>query len=90
MMIEARITIVNQLGLHARAAAKFVSVATTFSCQVYINRDSQKVDGKNMMNVMLLAAGKGTEVTLTTDGQDEIDAMLALTNLVESGFGEIS
>ena len=89
-MIEARITIVNQLGLHARAAAKFVSVATTFSCQVYINRDSQKVDGKNMMNVMLLAAGKGTEVTLTTDGQDEIDAMLALTNLVESGFGEIS
>jgi phosphocarrier protein len=90
MMIEARITIVNQLGLHARAAAKFVSVATTFSCQVYIDRDSQKVDGKNMMNVMLLAAGKGTEVTLTTDGQDEIDAMLALTNLVESGFGEIS
>ena len=89
-MIEARITIVNQLGLHARAAAKFVSVATTFSCQVYIDRDSQKVDGKNMMNVMLLAAGKGTEVTLTTDGQDEIDAMLALTNLVESGFGEIS
>lgn len=87
-MKAAEVTIVNRLGLHARAAAKFVEVAACYSSDIAIEHDSQRVDGKNIMNVMLLAAGKGAQLTVIANGIDEIDALDAIVGLVESGFGE--
>lgn len=83
------ITIINKLGLHARAAAKFVGVATTYPCQVRIGRSPESlVDGKSIMAVMMLAAGKGTDVHLSTDGEQELQAMEALVGLIENYFEE--
>ena len=73
------ITIINKLGLHARAAAKFVGVANRFPCQIRLGRcDSSLVDGKSIMSVMMLAAGKGTSITIETIGDDAEAAMNAL------------
>ncbi len=87
-MIETQITIINKLGLHARAAAKFVSTASAFSCDIKAGKDSQLVDGKSIMSVMMLAASKGTELTLVFDGQDEEKALQAITDLINDKFGE--
>ena len=87
-MIEREVTIVNKLGLHARAAAKLVSMASSFAASVEIKRDTQQVNGKSIMGVMMLAASKGTELTLTVDGEDEEQAMLALERLIADRFGE--
>ena len=80
--------IVNKLGLHARAAAKFVACTNSFSSRIHMGTDSQLVDGKSIMSVMMLAAGKGTVLTLEIDGQDEEDALAALTALIENCFDE--
>ena len=83
-------TVVNQLGLHARAAARFVHLATRFESQITVGRDSKVMDGKSIMGILLLAASRGTTITVTADGPDEATAVDALVELVESGFGEAS
>jgi phosphocarrier protein len=78
----------NRLGLHARAAAKFVHTATRYSSQIRVTRDGKTMDGKSIMGILLLAAAAGTTVTITADGIDEADAVDALCRLVGGGFGE--
>jgi len=87
-MLSRSVTVVNQLGIHARAAAKFVHLATKYQAQIRVARDSREVDGKSIMGILLLAAARGTTITLTADGSDERDALEALAALVASGFGE--
>lgn len=88
-MPTREITIINKLGLHARAAAKFVGVASRYPCQVRIGRSSDSlVDGKSIMAVMMLAAGKGTSVHLHTEGEQDQEAMDAVVALVENYFDE--
>jgi phosphocarrier protein len=84
------VTVVNQLGLHARAAAKFVHLAARFESRVRVGRDSKVMDGKSIMGILLLAASRGTTLTLFADGPDEVGAVDALVELVASGFGEES
>lgn len=81
---------VNPLGLHARAAAKFVHLATRFDARVVVARGVKAMDGKSIMGILLLAAPRGTTITVTADGIDEVPAVDALVALVESGFGEES
>jgi phosphocarrier protein len=78
----------NRLGLHARAAAKFVHTATRFSSQIRVTRDGKTMDGKSIMGILLLAAAAGTTVTISAEGVDEADAVDALCRLVGGGFGE--
>ncbi|TBU78651.1 HPr family phosphocarrier protein [Phytopseudomonas daroniae] len=88
-MPACEITIINKLGLHARAAAKFVGVAGRFPCQVKIGRSTESlVDGKSIMAVMMLAAGKGTTVHLSTEGERDEEALQALTDLINDYFDE--
>lgn len=88
-MPACQITIINKLGLHARAAAKFVAVAGRFPSTVRIGRNPQSlVDGKSIMAVMMLAAGKGTELYLHTEGDDEQGALEALIELINNRFDE--
>jgi phosphocarrier protein len=87
-MVSRTVTVVNELGLHARAAARFVHLATRFQSHVRVGRDSRVMDGKSIMGILLLAAARGTRITITADGVDEQDAVTALTHLVETGFGE--
>ena len=87
-VIESKVTIVNKLGLHARAAAKFVGCASSFSSQIKAGTDGKMVDGKSIMSVMMLAAGKGTELDLHVAGDDEQAAFDALTELIANRFGE--
>jgi len=88
-MPACEITIINKLGLHARAAAKFVGVAGRFPCQIKIGRAPDSlVDGKSIMAVMMLAAGKGTPVYLHTEGDQDVDALNALVELINNKFDE--
>lgn len=87
-MISEDVTIVNALGLHARAAARFVQLAGRFKARVRVGRDGRQVDGKSIMGILLLAAARGAVVTITTDGIDEVDALQSLAALVRTGFGE--
>jgi phosphocarrier protein len=87
-MISQQITIINKLGLHARAAAKLVKTASAFGSQVTLDKAGQQVNGKSIMGVMMLAASQGSEVTLQVDGEDERQAMQALVDLINDRFGE--
>ncbi len=87
-MIQSEIEIINKLGLHARAAAKLVSVASAFSSATSIGKDQQQVDAKSIMSVMLLAASKGTKLTLSVEGTDEEAAHKAITTLINNYFDE--
>ncbi len=87
-MLQQRITIINKLGLHARAAAKFVSCASAFSSSIQVGQDEKMVDGKSIMSIMMLAAGKGTELELRIDGSDEEEALAAICELIENRFDE--
>jgi phosphotransferase system HPr (HPr) family protein len=87
-MTSQAVTVVNQLGMHARAAAKFVHLATRFESKVRVARDRREMDGKSIMGVLLLAAARGSTITISAEGIDERDAVDALVTLVESGFGE--
>jgi phosphotransferase system HPr (HPr) family protein len=82
------VTVVNPLGLHARAAARFVHLATRFDSQVRVGRESKVMDGKSIMGILLLAAARGTSLTISADGPDEQAAVDALVQLVAGGFGE--
>ena len=87
-MTSRSVRVTNQLGLHARAAARFVHLATRFTSQIRVARDAKVMDGKSIMGILLLAAARGTTLTISADGEDEADAVQALVQLVESGFGE--
>jgi phosphocarrier protein len=87
-MTTRSVTVVNTLGLHARAAARFVHLATRFDSHVRVRRDSKVMDGKSIMGILLLAAARGTQLTISADGPDEQAAVEALAQLVESGFSE--
>lgn len=87
-MTHREVTIVNKLGLHARAAAKFVTMASGFESDIQVERDGQRVNGKSIMGIMMLAAAKGSRLTLIASGPDETQALEQLTTLVNEGFGE--
>ncbi len=85
---ECRVTIVNRLGLHARPAMSFVDTASAFGCAIRVRNGSTEVDGKSIMEVMMLAATRGTELLITADGDDADAALEELKKLVASGFDE--
>ena len=89
-MTTRSVTVVNQLGLHARAAARFVQLAARFESRIRVGRDSKVMDGKSIMGILLLAASRGTTLTVVADGPDEARAVDALVDLVASGFDEAS
>jgi phosphocarrier protein len=85
---EKRVTIVNELGLHARAATKLVQLASTFPCEVTLMKDGHEVNGKSIMGVLMLVASKGTTVTLRAKGEKSQECVAALAKLIEDKFGE--
>ncbi len=87
-MLEKKVTITNRLGLHARAAAKFVKLANRFKASVKIEKDGVQIDGKSILGILTLAAVQGTKITLTVSGTDEKAAMKALVFLIENRFEE--
>ena len=87
-MTEGEVVIVNALGLHARAAAKLVNLAKTFTCSIELRLEEKSVDAKSIMKVMMLAAGQGTVLTLRTSGEEEHDAYDAVSALIGDRFGE--
>lgn len=87
-MLKQTITIQNKLGLHARAAAKFVNHAGRFASNIQVVKNGQSVNGKSIMGVMMLAASKGTELEFIVEGEDADDMMSDLVELVKDNFGE--
>lgn len=87
-MIRTTLVISNKLGLHARASAKLTKLASSFKCEVFMTRNSRRVNAKSIMGIMMLAAGLGAEVEMETDGEDEQQATDAITALVNDKFGE--
>jgi phosphocarrier protein len=87
-MLQKEFTIVNKLGLHARASALLVKTATRFQSEAKIERDGVEVNGKSIMGIMMLAAAKGTVIKLKVEGEDEQEAMSILGDLIRNGFGE--
>jgi phosphocarrier protein len=87
-MPQAEVEIVNKLGLHARAAAKLTQVAGGFAAEVFLTRNGRRVNAKSIMGVMMLAAGKGSRITIEANGADAEGALAALSRLVAARFGE--
>jgi phosphocarrier protein len=87
-MLTQETEIINKLGLHARASAKLTQLAGKFSCEVWMAKGSRRINAKSIMGVMMLAAGKGSKVSIETDGADEAQAMEALLALIADYFGE--
>jgi phosphocarrier protein len=87
-VVSQEVEVVNRLGLHARAAAKFVHIAGRFESRILVARDSQEVDGKSILGVLLLAATQGTRLRITVAGSDESEALRALVEFVTHHFGE--
>lgn len=87
-MIRKQVTIINKLGLHARAAAKLVTCASRYQSQILLERNGQRVNGKSIMGVMMLAASQGTELTIELDGVDSEEAIRSLETLIADRFGE--
>lgn len=87
-MIRRKVTIKNKLGLHARAAARFVTLASGFASDIQLIRDEREVNAKSIMGVMMLAAGKGVTVEIVADGADEREALDRLEQLIDERFGE--
>lgn len=81
-------TITNQLGIHARPAAQFVKIANSFPCNIRVEKDDDEVDGKSILGLMMLAAGHGSVITVTTEGDQENEALAALGDLIEKDFEE--
>ena len=88
-MIEREIEIKNKLGLHARAAAKLVHVAARFRCDIKIRKGDEEVDGKSILGILLLAAGRGTMITIKANGDDEGEAVAAIEKLIDAKFDEV-
>jgi phosphocarrier protein len=89
-MTSCEVTIVNPLGLHARAAARFVHAASAFSARIRVGRGSRDIDGKSIMGLLLLSAARGSVITITATGSDEDEAIAALCALVGRGFDEVT
>ena len=87
-MTAKSVTVVNQLGMHARAAAKFVHLAAKYQSHIRVARDAREMDGKSIMGLLLLAAAHGTTIRISAEGADEVEAVSALVALVQTGFGE--
>ena len=87
-MLDQEFTIVNKLGLHARASALFVKTASRFRSDIKIEREGIEVNGKSIMGIMMLAAAKGTRIKVKIEGEDEAEAMAVLGELITNGFGE--
>ncbi len=87
-MIKQKLHIINKLGLHARAAAKFVTLASQFHCNISVSRGERTVNGKSIMGIMMLAAAKGTELETILNGVDEEQAYAEIKQLVDNKFGE--
>jgi phosphocarrier protein len=87
-MLRNDFLIINKLGLHARASALFVKTASRFTADIKLTKEGVEVNGKSIMGIMMLAASKGTTVSLSVDGVDEIEAMQSMSDLITSGFGE--
>ena len=87
-MQQREVEIVNKLGLHARASAKLTQLAAKYQCEVAMVRNGRRVNAKSIMGVMMLAAAKGSSITVETNGVDEAEAMQALTKLIADRFGE--
>ena len=87
-MIKTKVTIINKLGLHARASAKFVSTAARFQSRIDVIKETQTINGKSIMGVMMLAANKGSELTLQIEGPDETAMEKALLELINNRFNE--
>jgi phosphocarrier protein HPr len=87
-MLKQTTTIINKLGLHARASAKLTKIAGAFPCQVWLSKGERRVNAKSIMGVMMLAAGIGSEIEIETDGEQEEPAMAALLALIADKFGE--
>lgn len=87
-MLEKEVTIINKLGLHARAAAKLVNVATKYSSQIEIEKDGQRVNGKSIMGVMMLAASQGSNILLLAEGDDAAQSLDDMENLIKNYFDE--
>ena len=87
-MIRRDVQIRNRLGLHARAAARFVHAANRFRSKISVSRDGRTMDGKSILGILLLAASQGTWMEVAAEGEDEAEAVEALVGLVASGFGE--
>jgi phosphocarrier protein len=80
--------VLNKLGLHARPCAKFVKLASTFKCEIWVEKDDQKVNGKSIMGLMMLAAGQGSRLMVSCEGSDAAEAMAALEKLLLTKFDE--
>ena len=87
-MLSAELTIVNRLGLHARASAKLTQVANSFKCDVWLSRNGRRVNAKSIMGVMMLAAGKGASIMVQAEDADAGAALAALRELIAGRFGE--
>jgi phosphocarrier protein HPr len=87
-LLRKKITIVNKLGLHARAAAKLVHLASRYASEILLIKNDQRANGKSIMGVMMLAAAKGIEIELEVEGEDEAVALEAVENLINGRFGE--
>lgn len=87
-MIEAEVTVANRLGLHARAAARFVHLANTFRSRITVAKDGTRVDGKSILGLLTLAAAKGSRLKLVVEGEDERSALEELAGLIRRSFGE--
>ncbi len=87
-MQQRDVEVVNKLGLHARPSARLTQLASSFKSQVFMSRNGRRVNAKSIMGVMMLAAAKGSTITLETDGEDEVEAINTLADLIASGFGE--
>ena len=87
-MVTKELTIINKLGLHARPAAMFVKVSSSFDAEVWVEKDEEQVNGKSIMGLMMLAAGCGAKIIVTAEGEDEVAVMEKLEALVSGGFTE--
>ena len=87
-MASAEVSIINKLGLHARASAKLTQLANKFACEIWLTRNNRRVNAKSIMGVMMLAAGKGSSVLIEADGADADAAIKALQELIANKFGE--
>ncbi|MEO9654766.1 HPr family phosphocarrier protein [Marinomonas sp.] len=87
-MLEESVTIINKLGLHARAAGKLIETTSRFSCDITIEKDGRNVDGKSIMAMMMLAASKGTQINIKTNGEDEAQALKSVIELINNRFDE--
>ena len=87
-MLKQDVQIINKLGLHARASAKLTQLASQYPCEVWLSRNGRRINAKSIMGVMMLAAAKGSTVTIETDGVQEQEAMAAIVALIGDYFGE--